>query len=271
MFGRFIEYRQLPSNKSPLSERTARSYRQAAAFFHPVLGKFSDETEVKALMTKVIDQALESGQMIESGVNVYIRSINSFFSYSHKEGWLGTLVKLDQIDEGERQPPTVLIQNGLSAWLGFDCVTISEFRVVAIASLMLDTGIRIDEALQIKLKDIQWDASRVWVKGKGKSSRHVPLSTEGQRTLRRFLFETADTRKKNSDSFLFATRNGTAMSYRNALRDLKTVGGRIQSEWVTWHTFRRTFATFYLRNGGLLTDSDSVPRHWPANQVGEGV
>ena len=51
------------------------------------------------------------------------------------------------------------------------------------------------------------------------------------------------------------------MSYRNSLRDLKAVARRFDAAWVGWHTFRRTFATSYLRNGGSLTDLQEILGH----------
>jgi len=52
--------------------------------------------------------------------------------------------------------------------------------------LLMDTGIRIDEMLKLKMEDVDIDTLILKVKGKGKKERLVPFSSEMRRVL--FLF-----------------------------------------------------------------------------------
>ncbi len=133
---------------------------------------------------------------------------------------------------------------------------------------VLDNGLRAEECLSLRDRDLDWDGRRVWVmKGKGGGSREVPMSSEGQRAMRRFLALTSECRENRGRklqpmySYVFCTEYGGKLNYHNALRDLKKIAKRLGMPWVGWHTFRRTFATQYLRSGGLLTDLQQILGH----------
>jgi integrase/recombinase XerD len=50
--------------------------------------------------------------------------------------------------------------------------------------------------------------------------------------------------------FVFSTSHGTRQTYRNAVRTLKAVGGKIGAPTIRFHLLRHTFATAYIRSGG---------------------
>jgi len=118
--------------------------------------------------------------------------------------------------------------------------------------------------MSLTVVDIDWKGHRIWIsKGKGGKNRHAPLSQEGERRLRRYLASTATDRSRDvtGSSFLFPSSSGGRLDYRNVLRGLKSIGRRLGMQWVGWHTFRRSFATLYLRNGGYLHDLQQILGH----------
>jgi integrase/recombinase XerD len=116
-----------------------------------------------------------------------------------------------------------------------------------VASLLLDTGLRISEALGLRKQDIDFDNLVLKVYGKGSKERLVPMSLE----LRKMLFRW---NQKPSCDLVFATRTATKMTVRNFQRDFKELGKRLKFTWVRMspHTCRHTFACEYLRRGGNL-------------------
>jgi integrase/recombinase XerD len=118
-------------------------------------------------------------------------------------------------------------------------------RVHAFTCLLLDTGIRADEALSLRRGDVDLDNLLIKVKGKGRKDRVVPMSLE----LRRILFRWMT---KQTFDLVFPTRNGTKQTQRNALRDFKLMGKAVGITGVrfSFHTMRHTFAVNYIRNGG---------------------
>ncbi len=123
--------------------------------------------------------------------------------------------------------------------------TWGEHRTLSLVLLLLDSGLRIEEALGLRHEDVDLDSLLIRVLGKGGKHRQVPMSIELRRVLFRWMSKTEQT-------FVFGTRQGTRQRQRNALREFKALGLRlgIAGVRVSFHTLRHTFAVNYLRAGG---------------------
>jgi integrase/recombinase XerD len=64
----------------------------------------------------------------------------------------------------------------------------SEIRNQTIFMLLIDTGIRIGELINIKMPELNLADGLVKVTGKGKKERVVPLGSQVQRELQSYLF-----------------------------------------------------------------------------------
>ena len=264
VFERFLEARQRLSDPKPLRPKTVRSYRQALGEFRPALLTAKHEEDLSEAVRAVIDERLNSGKISEAGINVYIRGVNSFFSWCYELGFLDSNVKVKLLPVERRKRPRTLGLENIEKWQQFNCSTFSQCRVIHMGLVVLDTGVRVEECTALRESDIDWNGSRLWVDdGKGGANRAVPLSEDGKKALRRFLARTSHFRPKESRNpvHIFCTKNGGRLNYRNALRDLKKVADRLGMRWVGWHSFRRTFATQYIRNGGLLTNLQQILGH----------
>lgn len=126
-------------------------------------------------------------------------------------------------------------------------------RNAAIISLLYDTGIRVGELINLKHSDIDAKARFARVFGKGAKERVVFFSAQTALALTRY---TSRTPAKYRSEYLFTSlrRNvGGQMTVNGVgqmlgrLADKAGVDSRVNP-----HTFRHTFATNYLRNGGDL-------------------
>jgi integrase/recombinase XerD len=109
---------------------------------------------------------------------------------------------------------------------------------------MIDTGLRINECLTLERSKIDFDNLLLSVIGKGNKERIVPFSYE----LRKVLFKYAALHRFE---LMFCTKNGCKVSYDNILRDFYLLFGKLEIKPDgAFHSFRRTFATNYVRNGG---------------------
>jgi integrase len=110
---------------------------------------------------------------------------------------------------------------------------------------LMDTGIRIDEALGLERSKVNLDALNITVLGKGNKERIVPISLEFRKHLFRWL-------QKTEGRYVFGARTGTRLTYRNSYRDIKNLCKRIgiEGEHVHPHSCRHFFAVSYIRNGG---------------------
>jgi integrase/recombinase XerD len=123
--------------------------------------------------------------------------------------------------------------------------TPGERRLHALISMLLDTGIRIEEALSLKGECVDLENLLITVYGKGQKERVIPMSFELRKVLHRWLLG-------HQFPLVFPTRQGAHMTQRNVLRDFKVVAKRlgISNVRVSFHTLRHTFAVNYIRDGG---------------------
>ncbi len=130
---------------------------------------------------------------------------------------------------------------------GFQVFTEGQHRFFTMLCLAVDTGCRVDELLSLQRDNIDLDNLLITVTGKGSKERVIPISLEARKALYKFI-------KKHQFDFVFPTRQGSKVSYRNVLDQLKDVGKELGITGVrlSWHTLRHTFATAYLRDGGNL-------------------
>jgi integrase/recombinase XerD len=264
VFEQFLEARQRFSDPKPLRPKTVRSYRQALGEFRTALLSAKHEEDLGEAVRAIIDERIESRKISEAGMNVYIRGVNSFFSWCFEIGFLHGNVKIKLLHVERRRRPQTLGSKDIENWQQFKCSTFSQLRVKHIGLLVLDSGVRVEECLSLRESDIDWKGSRLWIRrGKGGANREVPLSSDGMVALRRYLALTSLHRPKDgrNPALIFATAKSRPFQYRNALRDLKKVADRLGMRWVGWHSFRRTFATQYIQNRGLITNLQQILGH----------
>lgn len=110
---------------------------------------------------------------------------------------------------------------------------------------LIDSGIRIDEALTLTREDVNFYDMVIKVKGKGKRERIVPFSLELRKTLWKFS-------RTHPHELMFSTQAGHKLSYHNMLRELKMLARelRIVNSRISYHQFRYKFALNYIRQEG---------------------
>lgn len=172
-----------------------------------------------------------------TGCNIHIRSLNAFFRWSGGE-------PLPRLKEEFKVLP--VLQNPDIAKLIAFKPRKSHLRTHTLLLTLLDTGMRIDEALSLKVEDIDFENLLMKVRGKGAKERMIPFSFELRKVLWKYRA------KKQPSSYWFPTSRGDKQQHRNVLRDSKglLVKLGINPPKRLLHSFRHTFAVNYLRQGG---------------------
>lgn len=176
-------------------------------------------------------------------LNCYLRALNGYFRWAG----LPVLPKLKQAEKVIATYGETDIQKIVKA----PC----KGRAKTLCLLLVDTGMRIDEALSIDLNKIDFDNLLIRVMGKGSKERFIPFSFE----LRKILFRY----KAEKTGLLFSTRDGRKIKHRNILRDVKEfllrIGAKVPERLL--HAFRHTFALNYLRRGGSVFHLQKILGH----------
>lgn len=182
---------------------------------------------------------MRDGGARASTVNCVGRGLNAYFK------WASIPHKIPRLKEEERVL-AVFNEGDIKRFVYHKPKRKGIRRAHILCLLLIDTGLRIDEALSLHIFDIDFEQLILKVHGKGNRERYVPFSNE----LRKFLWQWKSGRPETG--FLFTTRNGSKLGHRNITRDVKTlceeIGVKLPRRLL--HSFRHSFATNYLRRGG---------------------
>jgi integrase/recombinase XerD len=139
-----------------------------------------------------------------------------------------------------------------------------ELRDKAIFELLYSSGLRISEACNLKVQDIDLENMFVIVKGgKGGRERLVPLGETAHYILTNYLKNSRDQilRGRFSD-FLFISKKGSSLNRKSVWRLLKKYLARTKiNKAVTPHTLRHSFATHLLENEADLKSVQELLGH----------
>lgn len=233
----FISERKYLHNVSP---RTVAWYSQGFKAFAGC--------DTREQIIKRIGELRDRGVAAIS-VNSYLRIINAYHMWLHKEHGKERL-KIPRLKE-EQKILNTFSSEQVKALLAYRPSGRNLRRAQVVASLILDTGLRISEALGLTEEKLDFDNLCIKVAGKGGKERLVPMSFELRKILWRYTKSTGDGKARR---LVFGTKYNTRLTVRNFLRDFKQLGQKlaITGVRVSPHTLRHTFAVSYLRAGGNL-------------------
>ena len=228
-----------------VSVRTEGWYRQSWLAFRETLSGSSPESISKSDFSPVVEAMCSRG-VSPITINTYARAINAFLRWLHEEGRALKLVRIPRLKEPETFVQTFRPEQ-VRHLMQFRASRRNQRRVQTMALVILDTGMRLKEALSLRAGDIDLDNLLITIRdGKGGKQRVVPMSVE----LRRVLFKYISA--PSTSGLVFCSRDGARLLQNNVRRDFKAVCGRLKISGVKggFHVLRHTFAVNYVRNGG---------------------
>lgn len=248
------------------SPKTIRSYRQSFTSFQSSRGgpngnrthvpdstsqcpiPLDDGSLTKAQLENWVIWMRSRG-MSPGGANVYIRGMNSFISWLRTEQQ-SSLTKLPLLKSSTGSLET-FSDSDIRLILSFRPSTFTQWRLWTLIQCVLDTGCRIDEILSMPEHEIDMENCLLSVKGKGDKHRRVPFSLECRKVLFRYA-QIKSKRVLRDDGYFFCAHSGSKLMYRNVYRDIRnfcrSLG--ISGPRISPHTFRHTFASNFIRQGG---------------------
>jgi integrase/recombinase XerD len=204
-------------------------------------------------------------------VNIRLRTLKCYFKFLNDEGYLAinpaVRVKLMKTEEdtiqafSKPQILDLLNQPNQRTYAGF--------RDYVLMLLFLDTGIRSNEALGLKKKDFDYEQKIIKVPAplaKNTHARMLPLSKKTAKALNTLLKEN---RIFENIDFIFLSNYGGEIDPSWVRARIKEYGvkANITDVRVSPHTFRHTFAKFYILNGGDAFTLQRILDHSTMNMV----
>jgi len=144
--------------------------------------------------------------------------------------------------------PNFLNQTDIESLLGVPNVeTEIGLRDKAILELMYACGLRVSEAVDLKMSDVDVDTGILTCKGKGSKTRKVPIGKSAIECLKNYLIIRRD--KENIEiNNLFVSGLGKPINRQTIFKFIKIYAEKIGLEDVSPHTLRHSFATHLIQN-----------------------
>tara|TARA_A100001011_G_scaffold378847_1_gene444091 strand:+ start:310 stop:1230 length:921 start_codon:yes stop_codon:yes gene_type:complete len=240
-----------------LSENTYLAYRRDLDSFFCFLSLYFNK-KIDLSITKDIDNKtirswffskLENGAVPRSNARC-LSSIKSFYNFLIKKKIIDYSPILNiKSPKFKSSLPRPLSMNQINKVLEF--IIKNEKRWIAkrnlsIVLLMWGVGLRINEVLDLKLKDIL-DRNEIIVRGKGGKERILPIIEEIKNLLFMMLESMPVSIKK--DDFIFLGEKGKRLHPTIVQKEIRNIRRLLNlPENTTPHSFRHTFATQLLEN-----------------------
>ncbi len=254
LFDQFLKERRYVKN---VTEATLVWYRVAFTNYTSVIAADAAALPTKATLQEFVVRLRQRG-IRPVTCNTYVGAMNAFCRWLYEEGQTRERVKLPRL-RVERRLLTLLADAQMRALIGYKPRTFRQTRVQLAALLILDTGLRISEALNLRDEDIDFDNLMLRVFGKGQKGRLVPFSLDLRRRIYRY--QQLRERKGIGGEFLFAGFEGSRWEKRNSTTSLYVLQDHLALPRFGWHRLRHTFATNYLRYGGDIVRLSIVLGH----------
>jgi integrase/recombinase XerD len=217
-------------------------------------------------------QYLLDHQFAVATINKNVNSLKVYNDFLQKKGLVDEnfiLLKRDrvQIAAGSEHIVTALSEKEVERLLFYmeDHTKVS-MRNKLIVYLLLYTGVRVSELVNIKLIDIDSLTATLMVKGKGGKIREISLHQDVLLLIKQYMGgERGQSRFQESEFLLISQRAKTM--HRDAVRDwLANVSKEIDIK-LHPHLFRHTFTTRLLRKGVDLTTVSKLTGHSTVNMT----
>lgn len=287
----FIDEFMIFCESKNLSKKTMMSYEQTLRLFAKYLEEEKDIIEVKEITEKTIREYInfikERGKYTVSSnektikinypnrrsdyatkvsittINNYIRNIKVFFNFLKQQNYIKKdIVKNIKQFKNERKPKQFISDEKFTELLRhIDTTKYHEYRDYVCIQLLLDTGMRISECLEIKVEDIDINNRAILLPAentKGRKYRYVYFSQIMQKELRRWI-QYKD-RYIESD-YLFCTTKGTPVLIRTFEKKLKEYGSRVGLRDIHPHQLRNNFSKRFLMAGGNIHTLSKILGH----------
>lgn len=238
-------YRYYLKVERGMSPNTVASYCSDVAAFLAAAGKAGTEVESGDIVGYVASRDMSKRTQAR-----LLSALRSYFAWLilEKERTDNPCDAVDFPKLG-RYIPAVLSQEEVTAIL--ESVVPDGWqscRDRAILEVLYGCGLRVSEAVGLKVSDVFFEDGFVRVIGKGDKQRIVPLGEVAADWIRKYL----DVRPFDTDN-LFVNKAGTPLSRVSVFNLVKrqAMAAGIHKE-ISPHTFRHSFATHLVENGADL-------------------
>lgn len=266
-YNEFIITQKLKGN----SEKTVDYYSNCIL---PFIRHFKNDFDVSALCVSDVREyslKLKERNITSNSFKTYLKGLKAFLTWLYNEEYISkNLGEKLKLPKAQRKTIDTLTSNEIELlFKSFDTKNYLGLRNYCICALMLDSGLRKSEIVNLKLNDIHIVEGYIIVNGKGNKQRFVPIGYNSQKHLIKYISQ----RPANVNTeTLFLTKDYKAITGCVIARLFKTLqaqklGSDLLTSRIHAHLLRHTFATMYLENGGNIYALQQILGHTSLEMV----
>jgi len=196
----------------------------------------------------------------------YVRTLKAFFSWAEREGYIeSSQFGKIPLPKANSKIINTFTQEDIDKLLAI-CQTSNGDgqRNLTILLLLLDSGIRVSELVNIKLQDVSLAEGSIKIRvAKGSKERAVPVGSLVQKSIWKYINHYRPEPITQQVRHLFLSNKGLPLTKSGIQQMLRRYGRRAGLSGVRCspHTFRHTFAKNYLLNGGDIFSLQKILGH----------
>ncbi len=184
-----------------------------------------------------------------------LSSLRSFFGWMTAEGYVSDN-PCDKVDSPKLGVylPGVLSEGEVAAIIdSVDTSSWQGLRDRAILELLYGSGLRVSEAVGLKISCLYFNDGFIRIIGKGNKERLVPVGDMAVDAVNAYLERRPEPADPASDDLLFLNRFGRSLSRQSMFKMIKVQAMKADvSKEISPHTFRHSFATHLVEHGADL-------------------
>lgn len=192
-----------------------------------------------------------------------LSALRSFYTWLQMEGYIkDNPCEIIDTPKLGKYLPDVLSVEEIEAMMRIpDCSSWLGARDRAILEVLYSCGLRVSEAVNLKISMIYFKEGFIRVRGKGDKERLIPLGEPAAEALSRYL-EVRPKPSADCDDLVFINRFGNSLSRVSMFKMIKhhALAAGINKE-ISPHTFRHSFATHMIEGGADLRTVQEMLGH----------
>lgn len=235
VFGRFVVAQDLPQDAAALTVQHLRGFLRQ----------------------------LEADGLAPGGVHAHARALRALLTWAFKEELLSVNpVKRLEMPRVDRRRLPAVSGAQVQQLLKLCRKGTQPLRDCAVVMVLFDTGIRVQEAVNLQLGDLLFGRGLLRIHGKGNKERFVPIGARAMQALNVYLRRERRPAHAGVPS-VFLGRGGQPLTKSGiGIRLLKLAQSLgVPRADCSPHTFRRGFAVEFLRNGGDVFTLQQILGH----------
>jgi site-specific recombinase XerD len=207
----------------------------------------------------------DKGKLSPHSIQGHARCLKAFWGWLAKEGYVehNPLAKFPLPKVPDKPVKILAIEQIQKLLVHIDKNTPRGAMYYAAALILVDTGVRVSELINIKLSDLDLTHGFVEVTGKGPKVRTVPFSTKTRKELFRYVNKFRPHLCPDNSPYLFPTPEGNHISVNGMQQFLRRLAMKagLDGIRVSPHILRHTFATMAVAGGANVLALKDIMGH----------